>query len=526
MSIISPYMDIGTINDGPQVYREIDTNKHTQVYVTTHDGEGNPLSAMPKSYISFSWGGKNIEDFGVLAVSDGDRYNGGIYGDFHDLTTNYDITDGQLYWGTAYNAKTIGFNLATDGMTEAQLQEFRNWFRPGVERELILAESPFRGIGARVSSVPQYSLLPFKETTYVNINNVNHSAITTLWKGTITLSFVMDEPFWHSNVSFFNETDVENLTSEELRCIIEDGIPNKAMLSSENVTIFLANNKVLVNGVYDTNTDGVNINAGEKYIYYCGTAKAKPIMSFTLTHGFTNNFVSYPASSYSLHLSGVANQIEETYDTIFIENQQGEIHYFRFSLPDVLISYNQAIQIMTTDFNDEDSIIELKTAFRDAISNFYVRKWAVGLCELALKDTNANICNASTSKINSGGLDKLKGCLRYMFNLFISNVNTQRFNTNYVINSETGEVKVNYDFFDLDMSGSFTLDGNEITPPIASEPIFIEENAGTMLRSEFLTLEDRTLPVNNVITKDNCLKIYSERVGISNFKIEYKYMYL
>ena len=36
-----------------------------QVYMATHDGEGNPLSVLQKHFISFSYGGKNIEDFNL-----------------------------------------------------------------------------------------------------------------------------------------------------------------------------------------------------------------------------------------------------------------------------------------------------------------------------------------------------------------------------------------------------------------------------------------------------------------------------
>ena len=41
--------------------------RHTQVYVATHDGAGNYLPYMNRSFISFSYGGKNIEDFSLLS---------------------------------------------------------------------------------------------------------------------------------------------------------------------------------------------------------------------------------------------------------------------------------------------------------------------------------------------------------------------------------------------------------------------------------------------------------------------------
>jgi len=78
------------------------------------------------------------------------------------------------------------------------LEDFRYWFRAGETRELILAEHPNRGILARVSDPPQFSLLPFESNTTIMISNVSYPVKTTLYKGEITLNLVMDEPHWYS----------------------------------------------------------------------------------------------------------------------------------------------------------------------------------------------------------------------------------------------------------------------------------------------------------------------------------------
>ena len=53
-------------NDAPN-YEEI---RHTQVYMATHNGEGEKsrLPFMNRSFISFSFGGKYIEDFNLIAT--------------------------------------------------------------------------------------------------------------------------------------------------------------------------------------------------------------------------------------------------------------------------------------------------------------------------------------------------------------------------------------------------------------------------------------------------------------------------
>jgi len=72
------------------------------------------------------------------------------------------------------------------------LDDFLYWFKAGVSRELILAEHPNRGIMARVSDPPSLSLMPFEGNTNLIISNSLYSVKTTLFKGDISLNFVMD----------------------------------------------------------------------------------------------------------------------------------------------------------------------------------------------------------------------------------------------------------------------------------------------------------------------------------------------
>ena len=48
-------------------FKEVKGFMGIQVYSATHSGEGNPLSVLGRHFISFSYGGKNIEDFNLLA---------------------------------------------------------------------------------------------------------------------------------------------------------------------------------------------------------------------------------------------------------------------------------------------------------------------------------------------------------------------------------------------------------------------------------------------------------------------------
>jgi phosphoketolase len=88
------YMDYGVIGDGEAPQVPVSTTRHSQVYLATHDGVGNSLPLMDRSFISFSYGGKNIEDFNLIATINGDRLQKNLYASFKDNITTSDIWDG------------------------------------------------------------------------------------------------------------------------------------------------------------------------------------------------------------------------------------------------------------------------------------------------------------------------------------------------------------------------------------------------------------------------------------------------
>ena len=198
-----------------------------QVQSAFKDGQGNPLPFVGKQFISFSYGGKNIEEFDLLVVFKGDRLEKGIYAPFNDTTTEQAELDGQMFWASNFRANNLTFTLATDGITSDQLEKFKNWFQPGIEKELILSEHHNRAILARVADVPQISLLPFEKKIEVVIGNQKIQTSTSLYKGEIVLNFVMDDPYWYSKKSI-----IEDLEKDSVKLVFEDGIPYPTMLKT------------------------------------------------------------------------------------------------------------------------------------------------------------------------------------------------------------------------------------------------------------------------------------------------------
>lgn len=242
------------------------TVKRSQVWQATHNGEGQTLPYMNRSFISFTFGGKKIEEFDLIATFGNDRLDRAGYASFKDTTSTYDNLDGQYYWSTHYEGNTIEFTLATDGIDQKKLDDFLHWFRAGVTRELVLAEHPNRAILARVSSPPDLSLLPFEQPIDIKLSSVTYRTSTTLYKGEISLSLTMDEPHWYAIVNILGikdgnryidkwhdvatDQDVWIIESKDaLKVLYEDGIPLGSMIDDSmllgNGAYASVNNEVL-----------------------------------------------------------------------------------------------------------------------------------------------------------------------------------------------------------------------------------------------------------------------------------------
>jgi len=498
--------------------REILSNdiKQTQVYLATHDGVGNSLPYMSRSFISFTYGGKAIEDFGLIVTYGGDRLEQDAYASFSDSIETYETFNGQIYWGSHFEAGKLELTLATDSMTEQQLNDFKEWFQPGKIRELILSERPNRAILARISAAPSLSILPFEEKTSIKIKGIDYQTSTSIYKGEIKLAFVMDEPYWKAKLnympSYVNKKTLEKLeesdinpykifTQEDkdmLKIMLEDGIPHQSLL---NETMFLGGNILVqagaivgqsnVNharlGLISLESEGLSVNSGSpKYLFYSGTAPCKPIIKFTMPLTFDSyGYISHPR-----------NTIENFSLSEYSFFQVGD-KVLKFTTPSLLTGYNQAIQIFSESL--DKPLIDILDLIKVNINERFSRAWAVGCLK---KNSNLSV------NLSSSILTNLKTNMRKLFeeNAFVT----------FTIDSKTGKAIGD---FKIRVSSSKEIDIN-------SNPIPIKENVGDMICSEYLTIEGRNyLNSNGEISLENCKKIISNE-ELTNVLVLFDNMYL
>lgn len=546
--------------------------KQGQVFLATHDGEGHPLSVSQKSFISFSWGGRSIEEFDLIAVINSNRMTKTMSPPFEDITSDYEVLDGQYYWRSHYQPSNINFLLATDGIREDKLQQFIHYFVPGKIRKLILAESPNRVSYARVAVPPSFSLLPFEERITQKIGNKDYTTSTTLWRGEVSLSFVMDDPFWYGEREVLSFDDT-TLTEEDLvKIYIEDGVPfsdnfkiscligNNKKIIKNNDTITMSNQNVITDiESYKTALSTLNLNNfilsdytkqadSHLLFYYPGTAPGKPQITFALLPTFDSEtgYVNFPRNLYS------AKPEESPYN--FIQVGQNK---FAFTTPNILTSYNQALNILLS-YKTNDSIIDIENNLRNAISDYYIRGWACGLCKQykdgTIKgDNDDDLVDKDTSGVEAGFFDSFRQKLKEIFTYKPSQQANEENNMPdesseqsqgildsnqdilpfyFTFNSETGASKVYFyinkfrnpkieDIVEANQSEEETTANTVITTSA-----YENENAGDMVRSNYLMIEDRNIPgENGEINENNCLKIFTD-ANLLDFSLDCSYTYL
>lgn len=438
-----------------------------QVENLLRDEAGKTRSILSRQFISFTYGGKSIEEFNLIATFNGDRLSKGIYAPFEDTTTQQEELDGQFYWRTKFGANELQFNLSTDGMTQSELDEFKFWFKPGVERELVLSENHNRAIMARVSTTPSISMLPFEYEEEVLIGSNKIKTTTTIFKGDITLNFVMDEPYWYSLESYFLGDDISAL---EAKIILEDGVPHLSMFDEKLNNILLANKYVYNSGIVSNNS-GVQLNGeaqDDAYLYYCGTAEEKPRISFNM---------DIIKDEYTGKVSF------KKIDTSKFYYIQIGTNKLLFTLPSIMLAYNKVIDLF--DENENIEIIDFKKLIRDEVYDYYVRAYSINYL-------NENLSNENWRN----------GFKTYMLNFF-------------------SDIKIN---FDIDSKRGITkIFARVLTNDDNINGISIEEKAGNMIKSPYLIISDRILPIDGKI--NNYLQITTNSV-INDFIIDYKYKYL
>ena len=556
--------DIGYLGNTPGIQPVYNNIKRNQVYQATHNSNDERTSYNARSYISFSFGGTQIEDLNLIACVDGDRMEKQLTANFHDLTSSYDVVDGQFYWGTYYDNNQMNFYLATDGMTQENLEDFIRLFAPGSTRELILAEHPNRAIMARVATPPVMNVIPFQEDVDLKVNTMDRSTITALYKGDIHLELIMDEPFWYGRVNVLgekvhnNELNIDEWVAnwvdandnhtiayndkDALRIIYEDRIPTMVMLRAP---CFLGNDLVYIYntqcarvdyalvGAHDAPlgageegaiiirqeelqnpevgkaqaaieemNDSMKLDRGEStYLYYSGTAPEKPIIKFIVN-------------------GAIDDLLKQEIKLDFYCGE--EIQHLELKTPLIYQDYKKVKDAFSQWDSENDTYRDIRLFVRSNIIHPVIKKWSLFIIDY---------CQAHSTEVSltTQGVVYLK----FLFLRRIIHPNgieqTSYVTNEYELNFQTGELVCYFQYRNLDMlsildypshilyldnPSDFTNDIGVTYHNVSFPMAAYLENINNSLYSKPIILRER-----NHFSSDGTIRFYKQEDKLLSYKI-------
>lgn len=344
--------------------------------------------ATDNSFISFTFDDKPLEEFGLKVVSGGSRYTLPSYPNFTDELTVVPGRIGQQYWGTTIEDGAIEFNLATDGMTGRQYENFKRHFTLNKFGKLILSEAPYKYCSVKISASPRFDVIPFQG--YDTINGIKYE--TTLYKGEGSISFILINPLWLGSYNYLSHNPTDSNYKRNFWAL-ESGMPWPADLTSTPSIVSSLDKRTIVakNAIYEpstntfvTNTGQVNLSttAGSLQVYNAGNFEAYPVYGLTLTPQ-TNSY-RYIVLPYNEH-----STTPYPYNRVML--RRGNYSFeFKFTLPRLLYSINNVMSIVDEYANLYDSKDILIARFRDSIDHRIIREQAIGYARAITPTTTVN----------------------------------------------------------------------------------------------------------------------------------------
>ena len=483
-------------------------------------------TAHEKEFIDFEFNGRHISEFGLVAVFGGDRHSLNAIPEFEDETSEVEGLGGQYFWGSRYKARTRTFTLHTDGMTEAQLNDFKKHFQPGKYGKLIEDKLACRYGWARLSQNVTFNVVPFKTT----IQLLGRKVEVNEYKGDGTISFVFDDPFSYSTINYI-EKNTGSLNDEELRMIYLNSIPFDARDKSGQVIEASWKRPTLISKyplsvgmgekAISADVTGVawaaNDNSSNKWHYYNPSNVAtKAKLSISLQYSFTSENIT--SKLIPIYFNEVADSINgEGYNLISsykleynsdgqeVTTEKGE---FRYTSANVVNQINRAIQIAKDFYTYHNvaetwSVVELEETLRREIINTKVMAWAASVLRIMMTKVFYNadtgcFLGGKTITVNllpiTGGGDDSALNWFYYFNIFMlcmlancSNTQSYHLEDNAYNFGTTQTYTIIFDGINSETSIKYNY--NSIVSQELTKIDGWEEKSGEMMCSPYLKLD-------------------------------------
>lgn len=372
------------------------------------------LMPWQKEYIDFSFNGHHISEFGLVAATSGDRYSFDGSPDFSDETSEINGVMGQYYWGTKIKTKEYSYNLATDGMTEQQFNDFKRLFRPGYYGQFYEDSWWDRYCYVRIKSVVNFSFIPFRVKEKILGTEVD----TRIYKGECKITLIQDKPFQFafqqsldSTISKLKSNPNHPNAQAALRMMYYSNIPAADSWDRSLQKCCIGANQTLHNYANPSDTTTTYKNVSSIPYYNPSTYNSENVLKFSLTHAitpieFTAAEVGGKTQTAILPEPIYFNEILDEYTgslatyniiatsfpipTTFGETNDSSFQFsqvFKYSLPETFEQVNKAIKIAYDYYllEDEGAAVSLEERIREELVNGKVLSWAVNAIQTVMK---------------------------------------------------------------------------------------------------------------------------------------------
>ena len=331
-------------------------------------------------FTGFTFNGKHCSQFGLIRISDGDRYEDSLVLGLTNEAAEVPGGAGQYYFGEQIKERTFNIKIAYDSVTEAEKREIRQWLHPDDKlHELIFDEKPYVKYFVKCSKEVVAKELCFNEES----NEFGFPTNKRIYKGEINLEFTAFMPYGIGRMNYFDGSIFDS--------------KDVSILSAEYQNIFewVYASRILSDSAIYSNITGQNLNQIENinatipwggWVYNPGDAET----GFTLTlkkeaSGKTykyDYFVNYPDDCI-LPVNESSINIEDT-------NEQ----FFTF-LPDLgkISGTNEDCVVYKgiegNDYILDDGYIDLTGSFPMFVSNSSGNKYEI--CKFIIGTRNESI---------------------------------------------------------------------------------------------------------------------------------------
>lgn len=149
-------------------------------------------------YLGFTFNGHHSSEYGLVVVSDGDRYHQTLSSNFSDTIVSVPGKNGGYYFGTQLQMKDFTIRCAYDEMTSNMMHRIQNWLYPNQVGWLIFDETPYKKYKVKISNVPEFSFVPFDD--FKNIGR--YTIQKEILKGELQIQFFSFDEYGYENESY------------------------------------------------------------------------------------------------------------------------------------------------------------------------------------------------------------------------------------------------------------------------------------------------------------------------------------